>query len=55
MLVAAIGKMPRMAEWPDDGAQAQFLKHCRKQIQQYLRWALARTKGEFAPENPARS
>ena len=32
-MVAAIGKMPKMAEWPDYGTQAQLGKYWRKQIQ----------------------
>jgi hypothetical protein len=54
-LVAAIGKMPKMAEWPDYGIQAQLGKHWRKQIQYIFRFDSPRTKAEFAPENPARS
>jgi hypothetical protein len=48
-LVAVIGKMSRMAEWPDYGTQAQFGIHWRKQIQYNFRFDSPRTKGGIRP------
>lgn len=49
MLVAAIGKMPRVAERPDYGTQAQLGKHWRKQIQYVFRFESPCTKGGIRP------
>jgi hypothetical protein len=48
-LVVAIGKMPKMAEWPDYGTLAQLGKHWLKHIQYVFSIRFTSHKGRNSP------
>jgi hypothetical protein len=54
-LVVAIGKMPRMAEWPDYGTQAQLGYFGVNKFSIFFNSFHLAQKADFAPKNPARS